>query len=58
MASVIHQGIDRYKIFGGIDTELKNQRKFDRTQIHIPIHDEVTVEQAYYIVETIKKGWV
>ena len=58
IASVIHQGIDRYKIFGGMDMELKNQRKFDRTQIHIPIHDAVTVEQAYYITETIKKGWV
>ena len=38
--------------------ELKNQREFDKTQIHIPIHDAVTVEQAYYITEIIKKGWV
>ena len=58
MSSVIHQGIDKYKIFGGIDMELKNQREFDKTQIHIPIHDAVTVEQAYYITETIKKGWI
>ncbi len=56
-ASVIHQRIDRNSIFGGMDHSLVNQKKFDESQIHIPIHDAVSMEQAEYIVETIKKGW-
>ena len=56
-ASVIHQRIDRNSVFGGIRKELVNQAKFDLTQIHIPIHDNVTIEDAQFIVHTIKKGW-
>ena len=55
--SVIHQGIDKNSLFSGCSIELYNQRMFDVTQIHIPIHDNVTIEQANYIVEQIKKGW-
>ena len=58
MTSVIHQGIDKYSVFGGKKIELVNQRKFDETQIHIPIHDSITFEQANYIVEQIKSGWI
>jgi perosamine synthetase len=56
-ASVIHQRIDRNKLFGGIDNSLENQRKFDDSQIHIPIHDAVDMGKAEYIVDVIKKGW-
>ena len=56
--SVIHQGIDKYDIFGGKNIGLINQRKFDETQIHIPIHDAVTIEQANYIIDQIKLGWI
>jgi perosamine synthetase len=56
-ASVIHQGIDRNSIFGGKREDLANQRKFDKTQIHIPIHDGLADEQINYIIETIKAGW-
>ncbi len=56
-ASVVHLGIDHNSIFGGKDFTLENQRKFDETQIHIPIHDEVSIEKAQFIVEQIKKGW-
>ena len=57
-ASVIHQGIDKYNIFGGVNKRLFNQRKFDKTQIHIPIHDAVGIEEASYIIEQIKLGWI
>lgn len=57
VASVIHQRIDRNSIFGGIDKSLENQKHFDQTQIHIPIHDGITLNDAEYIVDTIKKGW-
>ncbi len=56
-ASVVHMGIDHNSIFGGFDESLINQRRFDNTQIHIPIHDEVNLEKAQYIVDVIKKGW-
>ena len=56
-ASVIHQRIDRNSIFGGIKKDLVNQEKFDATQIHIPMHDAVSMEDAEYIVKTIQAGW-
>lgn len=56
-ASVVHQRIDRNEIFGGLKTDLVNQKKFDETQIHIPIHDAVDMEKALYVVESIKQGW-
>ena len=55
--SVVHQGIDRKSIFGGIDESLVNQRKFDLSQIHIPLHNGLSEEQTNYIVESIKRGW-
>ncbi|WP_448697795.1 DegT/DnrJ/EryC1/StrS family aminotransferase [Mucilaginibacter sp. AW1-3] len=55
-ASVIHQRIDRNEIFGSLK-DLPVQKRFDETQIHIPIHDAVSLEDAEYIVETIKSGW-
>lgn len=56
-ASVIHQRIDRNSIFGGIKNDLVNQEKFDATQIHIPMHDAVSLEDAQYIIKTIQEGW-
>ncbi len=57
VASVVHMGIDHNSVFGGFDMSLTNQRKFDESQIHIPIHDEVSFEKAEYIVNAIKQGW-
>lgn len=56
--SVVHVGIDRNKIFGaGVREELVNQRKFDATQIHLPMHDKITPDVADHIIDVIKKGW-
>jgi perosamine synthetase len=55
--SVIHQRIDRNNIFGGLTKGLENQEKFDSTQIHIPMHDAISIENAEYIVNKIKEGW-
>jgi perosamine synthetase len=52
--SVVHQGIDDNTLFGGMRNDLPNQRIFDAQQIHIPIHDALTDEQVYKIIETIK----
>jgi perosamine synthetase len=56
-ASVVHQGIDRNTIFGGLDESLVNQRKFDESQVHIPLHVGLNEEKVNYIIESIKKGW-
>jgi perosamine synthetase len=57
VASVVHMGIDHNSVFGGYDMSLTNQRKFDKSQINIPIHDDVSFEKAEYIVHMIKQGW-
>lgn len=56
-ASVVHQRIDRNKVFGALRGDLVQQEKFDMTQIHIPVHDGVDLEKASYIVEVIRNGW-
>ena len=56
-ASVVHDGIDHNTLFGGKRMELAQQRHFDETQIHIPLHDALSTEQVDYIVGTIKQGW-
>jgi len=55
--SIVHRGIDHNSLFGGIQKDLVNQRRFDETQIHIPIHDAIGKKEARIIINTIKKGW-
>ncbi len=56
-ASVVHQRIDRNSVFGGLTKGLSAQEAFDESQIHIPIHDALSLENAEYIINTIKQGW-
>ncbi|WP_167856795.1 DegT/DnrJ/EryC1/StrS family aminotransferase [Hymenobacter aquaticus] len=56
-ASVVHDGIDHNTLFGGKRLELTNQRRFDDTQIHIPLHDGLDASQVAYIIEVIHQGW-
>ncbi|OGX87120.1 hypothetical protein BEN47_11610 [Hymenobacter lapidarius] len=56
-ASVVHDGIDHNTLFGGKRMELTQQRRFDETQIHIPLHDDLTSEQVAYIIDVIRQGW-
>jgi perosamine synthetase len=55
--SVVHLGIDKNDLFGGKDESLINQRKFDNSQIHIPIHDDLSNKDVDKIINTIKSGW-
>jgi perosamine synthetase len=54
-SSVVHQRIDKYKVFGSETKGLTNQERFDTSQIHIPIHNAITVKEANFIVDSIKK---
>ena len=56
-SSVVHDGIDKNTLFGGMRPDLTSQRRFDETQIHIPLHDALTIEQAAYIIDVIRQGW-
>ena len=56
-SSVVHDGIDHNTLFGGKRPELTRQRRFDDTQIHIPLHDALTAEQVDYVIDVIKQGW-
>lgn len=56
-ASVIHQRIDRNSVFGELRKDLTGQELFDASQIHIPMHDALTIEHIDYIVSVIKSGW-
>ncbi|SHJ59287.1 perosamine synthetase [Hymenobacter daecheongensis DSM 21074] len=56
-ASVVHDGIDHNTLFGGKRPELVQQRRFDETQIHTPLHDDLSAEQVSYIIEVITQGW-
>ena len=56
-SSVVHDGIDKNTLFGGKREDLTQQRRFDETQIHIPLHDALSPEQVGYVIDTIKQGW-
>jgi perosamine synthetase len=56
-ASVVHQRIDRNSVFGGLNSDLINQARFDETQIHIPLHDALNEDDVLHIINSIKKGW-
>jgi len=53
--SLVHRGIDRNEIFGGIDKKLINQRYFDDNHICLPIHENINKKDLKKIVYIIKK---
>lgn len=55
--SIVHIGIDKNEIFGGVNYKLINQRNFDATQINIPINYELSDDDVNHIINTIKSGW-
>ena len=55
--SVVHNGIDRNSIFGGIDRSLTNQRYWDEHHICLPCHSGLTDEDVQQVCDAIKSGW-
>jgi perosamine synthetase len=53
--SVVHRGIDRYSIFREYRTELPVQRWFDKHQVNIPIHDNLSDRDVDYITSCVLK---
>lgn len=57
-ASVVHLGIHKNDLFSHLSkNSLSAQAEFDKTQLHIPVHNHLTDEQVDLIVNTIKTGW-
>lgn len=57
VTSVVHLRIDRNSVFGGITQNLPNQEKFDKHQVSIPVHSELTDGDVELIIKSIKSGW-
>ncbi|MFH1408653.1 MAG: DegT/DnrJ/EryC1/StrS family aminotransferase [Nanoarchaeota archaeon] len=55
--SIVHLRNDIYKVFGGLRTDLPELDKFTRTNISIPLHNQLTDAQVTRIITTIKNGW-
>ena len=57
-ASVVHLGIHKNDLFiHSSKHDIPVQVQFDASQIHIPVHNELTDEQVEAIVDCIKSGW-
>ena len=55
--SVICRRIDRYTILGGVRDDLPGMDEFDRKQINLPCHSELSDEDVTKVIEAVKGGW-
>lgn len=55
--SVVHVGIDRNDIFGGININLSRQRYWDEHHVCLPIHSSLTDGDVEQVIDAVKKGW-
>ena len=53
--SLVHRRIDRHKIFGGVNKNLKGQFFFDKHHICLPINENVTYDYIKKLTTVIKK---
>jgi perosamine synthetase len=56
-SNVVHQRIDRNRVFNGQREDLVGQRYFDERQVAIPLHCNLSDEDVYSILKTVKAGW-
>jgi dTDP-4-amino-4,6-dideoxygalactose transaminase len=54
---VVHLRIDSNSVFGGITPNLLNQEKFNKHQVSIPIHENLSDEEINLVVKSIKSGF-
>ena len=55
--SIVHMRNDAYSVFGGLRKDLPNLDKFSKSNISIPIHNNLSDDDIDYIIKTIQKGW-
>lgn len=56
-ASVVHLRIDRNSVFGKKAPKLYGQEEFDKAQVSIPIHENLSDEDIGRIIRSVKAGW-
>ncbi len=56
-ASVVHQRIDRYSVFGGVRDDLPGQALFDATQVCLPAHAGLSEADVEQVVAAVRAGW-
>lgn len=56
VASVVDRRIDKHPIFGKM-SELPVQEIFDMSQVHIPVHENLSDDDVNHIIKVIKSGW-
>ena len=55
--SIVHKRNDAYSIFGKLRKDLPNLDKFSKTNISIPIHNNLSNDDIDFIINTVRKGW-
>ncbi len=55
--SIVHMRNDAYAIFGGLRKDLPALDKFSKTNISIPLHNNLSDDDIDYIIKAIQKGW-
>lgn len=55
--SIVHERNDLYSIFGGKRKDLPNLENFSKTNISIPLYQNLSDNNVGYIIKSIKEGW-
>lgn len=55
--SVVHIRNDRHGVFGGLRRDLPVLDRYEQTQISLPLHNHLTLEDVDYVTTCIKRGW-
>lgn len=55
--SIVHMRNDAYSVFGGLRKDLPSLGRFSKTNISIPLHNNLSDNDIDYIIKTIKEGW-
>lgn len=55
--SIVHMRNDAYSIFEGLRKDLPSLDRFSKTNISIPLHNNLTDDDVDFIISAIKKGW-
>jgi perosamine synthetase len=56
-STVVHQRIDRNRVFGGERQELIGQKFFNERQVALPIHSNLRDSDLERILAAVKEGW-
>ena len=55
--SVVHVRNDQYDVFGGLRSDLPELDHFSKSHISLPLHSNLSEEDAAYVVDCIREGW-